>query len=77
MKLDKKMAGKINRLSVTNQQGTTEYKFKLELGDKPPAGKSQRRTSNCLPCIVPLLDKLPVKSISVKLANGNHFLHYR
>ena len=28
------------KLTVTNDQGTTDYGFVLELGDKPPAGES-------------------------------------
>lgn len=32
------MAGKSNKLVVKNSEGTTEYHFKLELGEKPPAG---------------------------------------
>ena len=33
------MAGKTNTLTIKNPQGETVYSFKLELGDKPPAGK--------------------------------------
>lgn len=32
------LGGTRNTLTVTNEQGTTNYSFKLLLGDKPPAG---------------------------------------
>ncbi|XP_059094957.1 cell adhesion molecule 1-like isoform X2 [Tigriopus californicus] len=35
--LTPEMAGKSNKLVVQNTEGTTEYHFKLELGEKPPA----------------------------------------
>ena len=35
------MAGKTNKLVVTNDEGTTEYEFTLQLGDKPQPGKFQ------------------------------------
>lgn len=37
MKVTPEMSGKVNKLIVTNEEGTTEYVFKLELGEKPPA----------------------------------------
>jgi hypothetical protein len=37
------MAGKKNILSLTNEYGTTEYEFVLELGDKPPAGEQLQK----------------------------------
>jgi hypothetical protein len=38
-KLTKEMAGKVNKLTLSNDEGTTDYAFTLELGEKPPAGK--------------------------------------
>eukprot|EP00095_Tigriopus_kingsejongensis_P001483 maker-scaffold124_size330879-snap-gene-1.22 protein:Tk01483 transcript:maker-scaffold124_size330879-snap-gene-1.22-mRNA-1 annotation:"fasciclin-3 precursor" len=37
MQLTPEMAGQTNKLVVKNTEGTTDYPFKLELGEKPPA----------------------------------------
>ena len=36
------MTGKEGTLTVSNGEGTTEYKFLLELGDRPPAGQKKK-----------------------------------
>ncbi len=42
-KLEAVMTRKNNKLTVTNDEGTTEYDFVLELGEKPAAGVYQHR----------------------------------
>ena len=37
------LSGKTNKLTVTNQEGTTEYLFMLELGAKPEVGELETR----------------------------------
>ena len=39
--LTSEMAGKKNKLTVTNDEGTTEYVFVLEVGEKPMAGEDE------------------------------------
>ncbi len=36
--LRRELAGQRNKLTVTNSEGSTDYFFKLEMGEKPPAG---------------------------------------
>jgi hypothetical protein len=41
--LQKEEVGHDNELTITNEEGSTAYKFILEIGSKPPAGKSRRK----------------------------------
>jgi hypothetical protein len=37
--LQKENVGHENELTITNEEGSTNYKFILEIGSKPPSGK--------------------------------------